>query len=1007
MESVSRILFGAKAVALCIALCFTQNSQVLAQGEEESEPELEEVVVTGSRIVRANESGSSPVVQVNREEINFQGTVRIEDMLRNLPQVWSRQNTGQSNGATGTATVNLRNLGDPRTLVLVNGHRLPPGSPLGGGNGVDVNQIPGPLVKRVEVLTGGASATYGSDAVGGVVNFILDDEFEGFAIDIQNSGYSHGNRDDDIQKIVRNDGFAVADDTRSDGEITQASFVFGGELADRGHIAAYYTYRDVNAVRQFERDYSSCALNNDATSCFGSSTIPEGRVTNFNNPLTIGFDYKVDGSEFVPRAGTLFNYGPLNYFQRPDTRNSFGAFADYEISDTVSVYSELMFMDDHTVSQIAPSGAFFVTSTLSCANPFLSAQQYAALTEARLSADQRTALASFIEAQKAANPSFDEAGFMDDSFCQNNVDDTLTAYLGRRNVEGGERRQDLRHTSFRFLLGYKFELNDSWEFDIAAQKGVVSMENTYMNDLGTSKIRNALDAVTAPDGSIVCRSVIDGSDPNCVPWNIFTTGGVSQDMIDYLVLPLFARGTTEQTVLTAYAQGDLTDAGIVFPGANDGLITVFGFEKRKESLDFNPDEGFRNGEGAGQGGATNPVKGGFSVDSYFFEASMPLVEDASFAELINLDLSMRFSDYSTGVDATSYGLRTSWRITPEYTFRGSLQRAVRAANVRELFSPTGFNLFDMVADPCAGTIDAGGKTPSGRTFAECARSGVTQAHWGNIQNSPAGQYNFLQGGNTELQPEISDTYIVGVIWEPSFLEDLTITVDYFIINIEDGISAISPEFTLKQCLDGNDSQCAKVKRSSSLGDIWVGSDVRNSGHIIALQDNLAIEEVSGVDVIARYTMDVGDLGSIDFENVLAYILQWDQQELATAPVVECNGFWASDCGIPTATIRNNVRATWHTPWNAVVSTMWRYTDEVEGFDSGSVNLDATSYLDLAAVYDIGETYSIRVGFNNLLDAAPPIAGNAAGPSIGGNGNIFPGQYDFLGRYSYMGLTVNF
>ncbi len=1006
MALVSRTLVGLKTAGLGITLCFIQNGYLLAQGEEASELPIEEVIVTGSRIVRSNESGSTPVVQVDRDEINFQGTVRIEDMLRNLPQVWSNQNTGQSNGATGTATVNLRNLGDPRTLVLLNGRRLPPGSPIAGGIGVDVNQIPGPLVKRIEVLTGGASATYGSDAVSGVVNFIMDDEFEGFSFDFQSSGYGHSNSDDDMQQIVRSSNFAVADDSRSDGEVTQLSFVIGGEIGDRGHATAYYTWRDVNAVRQSERDYSSCALDNNATSCWGSSTIPEGRVTNFNNANTIGFDYKVDGSQFVPRAGTLFNYGPLNYFQRPDTRHSFGSFANFDISDSQNIYTELMFKDDHTVSQIAPSGAFFVTSSLSCANPFLSDQQYSMLTEDRLSADQRTALDEYIANQKETNPGFDEEGFLDSSFCQNNVDDTLTAFIGRRNIEGGERRQDLRHTSFRALIGYTVDISDAWSFDISTQKGVVSMENTYLNDLGTSKIRRALDAVRADDGSVVCRSVIDGSDPNCVPWNIFTSGAVTQDMIDYLVLPLFARGTTEQTVTTAYFQGDLTDSGVVLPGANTGVIGVFGFERREESLDFNPDNGFRNGEGAGQGGATNPVAGGFSVDSYFFEANVPIVEAASMAELIDLDVTLRFSDYSTGVNAESYGLRASWRMTQEYTLRASAQRAVRAANVRELFSPTGFNLFDMDEDPCAGPI-TNGETAAGKTFEECARTGVTQQHWGNIQNSPAGQYNYLQGGNTALQPEISDTYILGLIWEPLFLEGLSFTVDYYSIRIEDGIDAISPEFTLTQCLEGNDSQCAKIKRSRSLGDLWVGSDVNNSGHIVALQDNLAIEEVQGIDIIARYSVGIGDLGSLDFENVLALIQKWDQQELASAPVIDCNGYWGGECQIPTASTRNNLRVTWQTPWNAIVSAMWRYTGEIEAYDDGPVDLDAINYLDLAGVYDIGESYSIRVGFNNVLDTAPPIAGNGAGPSIGGNGNIFPGLYDFLGRYSYLGLTVNF
>ena len=1000
--SFSRI-FGYLSVASILFLNWSV-SNVMAQEEEQTETDnIEEVIVTGSRITRANESGSTPVVQVDSDEIKFQGTVRIEDMLRNLPQVWSNQNTGVSNGATGTATVNLRNLGDPRTLVLLNGRRLPAGSPVKGGSGVDVNQIPGSLVKRVEVLTGGASATYGSDAVSGVVNFIMDTDFEGVAIDFQTSGYSHSNSDKDIQAIVASHGFEFPDDGLSDGEMSQISLAIGGDLNGNGHISAYYTYRDVNPVRQSERDYSACALNNSASGCFGSSTIPEGRVTNFNNPGTIGFDYKVDGGSFVPRAGTLFNYGPLNYFQRPDTRHSFGSFANYYLSDETEIYTELMFADDHTVSQIAPSGAFFITDELSCSNPLLSDQQYNLLTQARLSADQQAGLDKFIADQKMNNPNFDEAKYLDAAFCQNRTDDTIQAWIGRRNIEGGERRQDLRHTSFRVVAGLRHEFNDSMSFDVSTQTGVVSMENTYMNDLGTSKVRRALDAVRDDDGNIVCRSVLSGDDPNCVPWNIFKTGGVTQDMIDYLVLPLFARGTTEQDVTTAFLEWDLTESGIMFPNTNAGLATIFGVELREESLVFSPDSGFSLGEGAGQGGATNAISGEYDVTSYFLEASIPIVENTSFAELINLDTSLRYSDYSTGVDATSYGVRASWRLNPTITFRSSVQRAVRAANVRELFSPTGFNLFDMDSDPCAGQI-TNGMTPAGRTFEECARSGVTQAHWGNIQNSPAGQYNYLQGGNTQLSPEISETFIAGVVYQPEWLDGMTVTVDAFTILIEDGISAISPEFTLNQCLDGNDSQCSKVRRSSRLGDLWVGSDVQNSGHIVALSDNLAIEEVHGVDLIVHYNTGLGDLGNLEVENVLAQITKWDQQEIAAAEAVDCNGYWGADCGIPTATSRNNLRATWDTPWNATLSGMWRYTSEIEYAGSG-VNLDATSYFDATALYYIGDKYTVRFGINNVLDQAPPIAGNGAGPSIGGNGNIFPGIYDFLGRYWYTGFEV--
>ena len=991
----------------CIATITTTALQ--AQDDDtaaevaDADAEVEVVVVTGSRIERDAITSTSPVIQITNEEVEYQGLVRVEDMLRNMPQIWSSQNTGQSNGATGTATVNLRNLGSARTLVLVNGRRLPIGSPL-HNVASDINQIPGALINRVEVLTGGASSTYGSDAVAGVVNFVMDDSFEGLSIDYQLSQYWHNNDNSKYQELVKSHNFPAPSGTTRDGGIEHLAVVLGANMADgRGNVTAYATYRDIDAVNQASRDYSACAFSPTADSCWGSSTIPEGRITNFQSPDHIGFDFKVNGSDFVPRAGTLFNYGPLNYFQRPDVRHTFGAFAHYAYSDTAEIYGELMFMDDHTVSQIAPSGAFFVTSSLNCGNPFLSDQQYNLLTEARLSSDQRAALD---ERLAGMTPEQQEA-YLDGAFCQDREDDTITAYLGRRNVEGGPRQQDLRHTSFRMVVGTQGELGPVWSYDINTVYSQVSMENTYLNDLGTTKIKRALDAVHDDSGNVVCRSVLDGSDTNCAPWNIFQTGGVSQEAINYLVLPLFARGTTEQKVLTGYVSADLGEYDFRFPGAGTGISVVAGIEHREESLDFSPDEGYLTGEGAGQGGATTAVGGGYNVSELFVESSIPLVEGAQWAEELLLDAGYRYSTYSGGENTHSWGFRGSWTLNYQVRGRASVQRAVRAPSVRELFQPQGFNLFDMDADPCGGDVTGSGPSstvPSGRTFAECQRTGVTAAHWGNIQDSPAGQYNFLQGGNPDLGSETATTWSYGVIWTPANIRDLSASVDWFSIEIEDGISILGPEFVLNQCLDGNDDLCNFVKRSAARGDLWIGSEIASSGHVVALDDNLAIENVSGLDLTVNYEFDTDRIGSFSFHNVASFLLKWDQQEVAGAEVVDCNGIWGGECGYPTPSFQNNLRVVWDTPWDRIEgAALWRHIDATDNAAS-QLDLDAVNYVDMTASWEATETTSVRVGINNLFDVEPPVGGNP-GPSINGNGNIFPGMYDGLGRYLFIGVGL--
>jgi len=957
-KPLSLAVSGALAVATCAGV-FTDK----AYAEDAMQELMEEIVVTGSRIKSSNLVSASPVTVISADEMIFQGTARVEDMMRNLPQVYANQGAGASNGATGTATINLRNLGDERTLVLLNGRRMPAGSPLQGGIGVDINQIPGALIQSVEVLTGGASATYGSDAVAGVINFIMMDDFEGVKLDYQFSQYSHDNDNSKMRRLNTEAGFPVPTGTETDGDISDVSFIIGGNFADgRGNATAYATYRDIDAVTQSERDYSACALNGAATTCAGSGTIPDGRVTNFGIAGLDDFDFKVAGTDFVPRDGTVYNYGPLNYFQRPDERYTAGAFAHYSITDQVEVYTELMFADDRTVSQIAPSGAFFITNTIPCGNPLLSAQQLQVLCT-----------------DFGKGPG-----------------DVQDAYLGRRNVEGGPRRQDLRHTTFRGVFGMRGDFNDTWSYDISGQYAEVSMENTYQNDLSITKIKRALDAVDDGSGNTVCRSVVDGSDPTCIPWDIFTTGAVTQEMIDYLVLPLFARGTTDQKVITGYVVGALGDYGVALPWASRGIDLVIGAEYRKENLDFNPDNGFRSGDGAGQGGATGPVSGGYDVSEFFLEASIPVVEGARGVEELIIDLGYRYSDYSTDHTTDTYGIRAGWAINNNVKLRASFQHAVRAANIQELFLPQGFNLFDMSADPC------GGATPV-RSLAECALSGVSAAQYGSIPNSPAEQYNFLQGGNPNLAPEEADTYSVGIIWSPGFAGGLTVSLDYYDIEIEGGINNLNPEFILNECLDGNASQCAKVRRGAA-GDLWIGSDVANSGRIRALQDNLAIERVKGFDIIATYSVEIGSYGSLDFHDIMGIIDTWDQQELAGAPTEDCKGAWGATCGYPTPDFQNNLRVTWITPWNVTGSVLWRYISEIEDLND-NLDLDDIHYFDIAGTWDVTEQVALTAGITNVFDEEPPIAGNAAGPSINGNGNIFPGMYDALGRYWFARVSV--
>ena len=954
-----------KLALMASSLPFVTTAQFASAQEAGDEPAvLEEITVTGTRIRSANLISTSPVTTVSSEEMSFQGVTRVEDMLNRLPQVFASQTATQANGATQTATVDLRGLGSVRTLVLLNGRRLPSGSPVGGGLGADLNQIPASLIDRVEVLTGGASATYGSDAVAGVVNFITKTDFEGVALDYQYSFYQSKN-DSGILQLSRDAGFNLPDDDVTDGFSNDVSIMVGANSADgNGNVVLHAGYREIDEILSGFRDFGTCALGGpaDAWACGGSQTLPQGSFTDFG--VTDDFDFIVQGNEFVPREGALYNFQPPNHLQRPDERITVGALGHFTISDALEVYAEISYMDDKSVAQIAPSGNFFRTNTLNCNNPLLSPQQF-------------------------------------DAICGQfglTTADTQTVYIGRRNVEGGNRQSTVRHTSNRVVLGARGEINDTWSYDAYANFGQVGYSNTDLNDLSVTRLTRALNVVPDPvTGEPVCQSVVDGSDPSCVPWNIFQEGGVQpgDPALTYLITPFFATGETSNDIFSGFVTADLGDYGVQLPTADAGIQVVGGYEHRDEQLIFNPDIGFQTADGAGQGGATTPVTGSFSVNELFFEAQVPLFEGYGVAESVNLNLGYRYSDYDTDKQTDTYKGAFDWSFNDSIRLRASLQRAVRAGNLRELFQPQGLNLFDMPEDPCGPSMLA--------PLEQCVNNtGLPAALYGNPGlDSPAGQYNFLQGGNPLLEPEESDTLSFGAILTPAFVEGLVISLDYYNIEVEDAIDNVPQRFTLDQCLETGDPLfCDNVTRAPGSGSLWVS----NSGFITATEINIGKFEREGIDVAVGYDFPVGEMGNVNLNLLGSVLLTADTQPTPASDVVECKGFWENgDCVGAFPEWSHNFRATWATPWDADISLMWRYFGEVDDKGGRGANWDAYNWFDLAANWQVTDNTLLRVGINNLTDEDPPLSADVG--TFPGNANTFPGFYDPLGRYIFAGVQL--
>jgi len=1020
---------GLIGLMLAAGQCLTAISYAADQPATAASGELEEVIVTGSRIATPNATSTSPIQVVTSQDILVSGKSDISDIINQLPQNFNND-LGQDLGnrtsglstAGGVATADLRGLGPNRTLVLVDGRRLGVGSPNTAiqAPGPDLDQIPAALVERVEVVTGGASATYGSDAIAGVVNFIMKKNFQGLQIDGNLSEYWHNNHNAFVQNAMRAVGETPVTGSSMDGRSRNFTITAGANFDDgKGNVTAYFGYLKSDPVASGDRDFGGCQLSSAPTSlldppvCLGSSNSNYFRPDSPGSP-NAGVPFSVLGSSFIPRGSqpttppSLFNSQPYIYMNRGDQRYTAGFSGHVDLKESIRPYVEFNFMNDRSHQQIAPAALFRDSNPndptgagdyyINCSNPLMSAQEQQTLcTPAQIAADQAAIAAG-----------------------QNPV--TVQMRIGRRNVEGGGRYSDYEHTNYRAAFGARGDLGDAWTYDAYGQFYYTTFYNSNNKYLSFANIDKALLVTTDASGNPVCIS--GGS---CVPYNIFKDGGVTNDALNYLYVTGTAYGSTTLRTVHADMTGQLGKYGIKLPTASDGVAVNIGYEARNEHLQFEPDSAEKSGQLSGAGSAAVAINRSISVNEQFIEVRAPLVQDKTGIKDLLFDTGFRRSDYSTSGPVNAYKFEVQYAPTDSVRFRASYQRAIRAPSIIELYNPLNVGLIQLGNDPCA--------PPASRSLADClhtvsaAQAAAFTAAYnaGTIPQATLGQLSQLTGGNPNLKPEQADTYTYGLTFKPSMLPNFTGSIDYYNIKLKDTVGVLPANIIMANCLDtGDPGYCNRIVRTPSTFGL-VGNSLNSLGYIQQTNVNIGANQVSGVDLQGGYKLALpSGWGSLAFTMNGAYLLKSTTTPTPVSHTFDCAGLFGSTCQTVNPKWHHIVRASWLTPWDMNVSLTWRYIGSVKldnndpdpslhyavtgwtflppGYNAFDARFPSFSYFDLAATWDARKNLQLRAGISNMFDKDPPLASYEI--ISGGAANTYS-TYDQLGRQLFVSFTAKF
>nr|WP_243452908.1 TonB-dependent receptor [Polymorphobacter multimanifer] len=971
----------------------------------------EAIVVTGSRIARRDLESAAPFAVIGQEEFRLTGTINVENVINALPQVVPGITAFSNNPGGGVATLNLRGLGAARTMVLVNGRRWMFYST---NQVVDLNTIPTFLIESTDVVTGGASAVYGSDAISGVVNFRLKN-VEGFEGNVTNAITEAG-----------------------DGNRFDANLAFGGSFGDgRGKATVFASFSRRNAIFAGDRAFSETALaDSNPPGGFvsgGSGATPQGGITVpgtnvFRDPsfpalptgttcttvptpagcnvlpLGVGSFGTALGGTFPNAAGSsrpftaadLYNYAPVNYLMVPQERYLFGGYAEYEITPGVTAYTELSYVNNRVKAQLAATpvtGTFNIR--LATVAPFLSAQDNALLAqidanETAINARRQEINAANAAAGSTATPLpllYGPTGIA-------NGAGVISTTLQRRVTDINARINNDDSQSFRTLFGLRGDIGETGlNYDAYYSYSRNRNSNIQLGNVSRSAFQRGL------DGS---GTAID----------IFGENTLTPAMAS--AISITAQNTTISTLEVASGSVSGTLFNLGFGGDDIGFAV--GTEWRRMGSEFIPDTALSSGDVIGFN-ATNPTSGQYSVKEVFGEVRLPIAADRPFFYNLELTGAGRYSDYSlpTVGGVWTFAVGGQWAPIQDLMFRGQFSRAIRAPNVGELFGGGGIG-FPAATDPCSTPAAAA----AGALRNTCIATGAPA---GNLGLGIPSQLQLNQqiqnqtGGNPNLNAEEADTYTFGAVIRPSFVPRFSVTVDYFNVKIGNAIATAGGGAAniLNLCYnvfqDANNGFCQLVSRNPSTGALDGSTNPDGSRNVVfAGVANLSSLNTSGIDLGVNYDFPLS-FGLVGAESNIAFSFlgTWTETNSFTPVIgrpelVECAGRFGTRC-TPQSKWKHNARLSWN-DGGLTTSLRWRYLGPVVEDNDTLLRtverIGAYNLFDLSFSYQMTDNVGFNLGVNNLLNRQPPIVGTGQEQS-----NTFPGVYDVLGRDFFISANFRF